>query len=182
LLLALSSAVIVRSESRWHRFYCFRFETPPTWRARFPYVPQEQGGPVIPQALGSLLIASYEPQGYGVGLRTRLHTGLTLTFNWLCTLLNTTQQGPCRNTLLPLLHLSCCIIMNFLPNNGNVFTEPVHLNCCIIMNFLPNKGNVFIEPLLRDGSGMSSHLAATAQQWLHRPHYEHYSLLGSNAV
>jgi hypothetical protein len=29
-------------------FYCLRFEAPPTWRARSPYLhPQEQGGPII---------------------------------------------------------------------------------------------------------------------------------------
>jgi hypothetical protein len=40
LLLVLSSAVIVRSETRGTMtpFYCLRFETPPTWRTRFPYL------------------------------------------------------------------------------------------------------------------------------------------------
>jgi hypothetical protein len=34
-------------------FYCLRFETPPTWRARCRiYIPQEQGGPVIPPGTG----------------------------------------------------------------------------------------------------------------------------------
>jgi hypothetical protein len=34
-------------------FYCLRFETPPTWRARSPYLyPQEEGGPVIPPGTG----------------------------------------------------------------------------------------------------------------------------------
>jgi hypothetical protein len=33
--------------------YCLSSETPPTWRARFPYLyPQEQGGPVIPPGTG----------------------------------------------------------------------------------------------------------------------------------
>jgi hypothetical protein len=35
LLLALASAVILGSDTI---FYCFRFEAPPTWRARFPYL------------------------------------------------------------------------------------------------------------------------------------------------
>jgi hypothetical protein len=30
-----------------------------------------------PQALGSLFVASYDSQGYGGGIRTRLHTGLS---------------------------------------------------------------------------------------------------------
>jgi hypothetical protein len=32
--------------------YCLRFETPPTWRARPLYIPQEQGGPVLPPGNG----------------------------------------------------------------------------------------------------------------------------------
>jgi hypothetical protein len=60
------------------KFYCLRFETPPTWRANPRiYILQEQGGPVIPQALGSLFFASYDWQGYGGGTRTRLHTGFS---------------------------------------------------------------------------------------------------------
>jgi hypothetical protein len=38
-------------------------------------IPQEQGGPVIPRALGSLFITSYDSQGYGGGILTRLRTG-----------------------------------------------------------------------------------------------------------
>jgi hypothetical protein len=61
LLLAFASAVILRS------FYCLRFETPPTWwLGPRIYVPQEHGGLVIPQA-------SYDSQGCGGGIRTRLH-------------------------------------------------------------------------------------------------------------
>jgi hypothetical protein len=32
------------------------------------YIPQEQGGPVIPQALDSLFVTSYDSQGYGGGI------------------------------------------------------------------------------------------------------------------
>jgi hypothetical protein len=40
ILLALASAVILRSDSGGHvtTFYCLKFETPPTWRARSPYL------------------------------------------------------------------------------------------------------------------------------------------------
>jgi hypothetical protein len=41
------------------------------------YTPQEQGSPLYPQALGSLLLASYDLQGYCGGIRTRLHTVVT---------------------------------------------------------------------------------------------------------
>jgi hypothetical protein len=38
------------------------------------YIPEELGGPVIPQALGSIFVASYDSQGYGGGIRPRLHS------------------------------------------------------------------------------------------------------------
>jgi hypothetical protein len=49
------------------------------------YIPQEQGGPDIPQALGSLLAASYDSQGYGGGIRPRLRMGdYLLTYLLTC--------------------------------------------------------------------------------------------------
>jgi hypothetical protein len=57
-------------------FHCLRFETPPTWRAKSPYLcPQEQGDSVIPTGTRFFLIASYYSQGYGGGIRTLLHGG-----------------------------------------------------------------------------------------------------------
>jgi hypothetical protein len=46
-------------------FYCLKFETPPTWRTRSPYLyPPGTGWPGLnPQALGSLFVASYDSQG-----------------------------------------------------------------------------------------------------------------------
>jgi hypothetical protein len=41
------------------------------------YIPQEQDGPVYPQDLGSLFVASYNSQSYGGGIRTHLHTLIT---------------------------------------------------------------------------------------------------------
>jgi hypothetical protein len=40
------------------------------------YIPQEQGGPVIPPGTGFPFVASYDSQGYGWSLRPRLHTGI----------------------------------------------------------------------------------------------------------
>jgi hypothetical protein len=49
-------------------FYCLRFETPPTWSTGpRVYIPQKQGGSVIPQAMRSLSVAFYDSQGYGGG-------------------------------------------------------------------------------------------------------------------
>jgi hypothetical protein len=47
---------------------------PKPWGTGPPiYIPQEQGGPVIPQALGSLFVA-YDSQSYNAGIRTSFHT------------------------------------------------------------------------------------------------------------
>jgi hypothetical protein len=79
LLLALASAVIFRSESRglMTTFCCLKFETPQTWRIRFPYLyPPGTGWPsYTPQALGSLFITSYNSQGYNGGIRPCIHMG-----------------------------------------------------------------------------------------------------------
>jgi hypothetical protein len=43
------------------------------------YIPQEQGGPVIPtRVLGSLSVASYYSKGYGGGNVSRLYTAIML--------------------------------------------------------------------------------------------------------
>jgi hypothetical protein len=38
--------------------------------------PRNRVAQLYPQALGSLFVASYDSQGYGGGIRTRLHTGM----------------------------------------------------------------------------------------------------------
>jgi hypothetical protein len=61
-------------------FYCLRFEALPTWRARST---RNRVAQLYPQALGSLFVASYDTQGYGGGIRTRLHTGSSRSMNFL---------------------------------------------------------------------------------------------------
>jgi hypothetical protein len=58
-------------------FYSLIFQTPPTWRARslYLYPPAIGWLSYIPRALSSLFVASCDSQGYGGGIRTRLHTG-----------------------------------------------------------------------------------------------------------
>jgi hypothetical protein len=56
-------------------FYCLRFETPPTWSASPRiYIPQEQGGPVIPPALSSLSVPFTTRRAMVEVIRTLLHT------------------------------------------------------------------------------------------------------------
>jgi hypothetical protein len=69
LLLALANAFSSPSPAGlMTTFYCHRFEAPPTWSLRPRiYIPQEQGGTVIPPALGTHSNAYYDSQGYGGG-------------------------------------------------------------------------------------------------------------------
>jgi hypothetical protein len=54
------------SSAEFRPCFTVSFETPLTWRVRCLYLyPPGQGGPVIPRALGSLFIASYDFKGYG---------------------------------------------------------------------------------------------------------------------
>jgi hypothetical protein len=48
-LLDIASAAFLRSESHGTHEH---IETPPIWRAKFLYFPQEQGSPVIPPGIG----------------------------------------------------------------------------------------------------------------------------------
>jgi hypothetical protein len=60
-------------------FYCLRFETHPTWRARFPYLhPPGTGRPRYTTRHCVLFVAAYDPQGCSGGVRPCLHTGMTL--------------------------------------------------------------------------------------------------------
>jgi hypothetical protein len=61
------------------------------------YIPQEQGGPVIPPDIGFLFVVSYVSQDYGGGIRTRLHSGLTTSTQLI--LLVTFRQEPHRKHL-----------------------------------------------------------------------------------
>jgi hypothetical protein len=86
LLLALASAVILRSEShRTHDHILLsqiRDSPQPGGPGPRIYIPPNRVGRLYPQALGSLFVASNDSQGYGGGIRPRLHTGLLYDFKW----------------------------------------------------------------------------------------------------
>jgi hypothetical protein len=79
LLLVLASAVILGSESRGSRDHILlsQIRDSPNLEGQVP-VFISRGNMVAqlyPQALGSLFVPSYDSQGYGGGIRTRLHAG-----------------------------------------------------------------------------------------------------------
>jgi hypothetical protein len=72
LLLVLASAVILGSE--------FLIRDSPNLGVRYPYLnpPRNRVAQLYPQVLGPLFVASYDSQGYGGSIRTRLHTSFLL--------------------------------------------------------------------------------------------------------
>jgi hypothetical protein len=80
LLLALARAVILRSESRGtdNQILLSQIRDSPDLEGQVLVFisPRNRAARLYPQALGSLFIASYDSQGYGGGIRTRLRTGV----------------------------------------------------------------------------------------------------------
>jgi hypothetical protein len=80
LLLGLVNAVILRFESRrtHNHILLSRIRDSPNLEGQDPVFisPRIRVDQLYPQSLGSFFITSYESQGYGGGIRPRLHTGL----------------------------------------------------------------------------------------------------------
>jgi hypothetical protein len=81
LLLALASTVILGSESRGTHGHILLSQIleSPILVGQVPVFifPRNRVFRLYPQALGSLFVASYDSQGYGGGIRPRLHTGFS---------------------------------------------------------------------------------------------------------
>jgi hypothetical protein len=79
LLLALASAVILGSESRGTHddILLSQFQDSPDLEGQVPVFisPGNRVAQLYSQVFGSLFVASYDSQGYGGGIRTRLHAG-----------------------------------------------------------------------------------------------------------
>jgi hypothetical protein len=90
-------------------FGCLRFETPqPGGPDPRIFIPQEKGGPVIAPGTAFPFLASYNSQGYGRGIQTRLHYSA-----------NCLQDNSSAWTTQKTRLLSCC---------RGVFTAPLHSN------------------------------------------------------
>jgi hypothetical protein len=81
LLLVLASAVPLNSRPY---FIIPILETPLNLEGQVPVFisPRNRVAQLYPRALGSLSVASYDSQGYGGGILSRLHTGVR-TFVYL---------------------------------------------------------------------------------------------------
>jgi hypothetical protein len=84
LLLGLASAVILGSAYRWSHDHILlsQIRDSPNLGGQVPVFisPRNRVVQLYPQALGSLFVASHDSQGYGGGIRTRLHTGTSAAF------------------------------------------------------------------------------------------------------
>jgi hypothetical protein len=80
LLLVLASAVIIRSESRGTHDHILlsQVRDSPNLEGQVPVFLslRNRMAQLYTQAVGFLFVASYNSQGYGGRIRTRLHTGL----------------------------------------------------------------------------------------------------------
>jgi hypothetical protein len=78
LLLGLASAVILRSEPRGTHDHILlsQIRDSPNLEGQVPVFisPRNRVARLYPQALGFLTVASYDSQGYGGGIRPRLHS------------------------------------------------------------------------------------------------------------
>jgi hypothetical protein len=98
-------------------FYCLKFETPPTWRARYPYLyPQEQGDPVITP---------------GTGFSFRRFPQLT-RLRWRY------SNPPPHGVFSCLLRLILLIYFQYAPHRKHHFKNFVRF--CVVIRF---RGNIF---------------------------------------
>jgi hypothetical protein len=85
LLLALASAVILGSESHRTRDHILvsQIRDSPNLEGQVPIFIslRNRVAQLYPKALGSLFVASYHSQGYGWGIRARLHAGCFWTLS-----------------------------------------------------------------------------------------------------
>jgi hypothetical protein len=77
MLLALASTVILRSESSGSHDHILlsQIRDSPNLEGQVPLSHRNRVIQLYPQALDFLFVASYDSQGYGGGIRTRLHAG-----------------------------------------------------------------------------------------------------------
>jgi hypothetical protein len=112
LLLVLASAVIFRSES--HILLSQIRDSPNLeGQVRVFRSSRKRVGPLYPQALGSLFVASYDSQSYGVGIRSRF-TRDEQSFK-LCPVYNPSAQTAQK---IQLFYFCVRVILRALPSNG----------------------------------------------------------------
>jgi hypothetical protein len=119
LLLVLVSAIILGSESRGLMtiFYCLRFDTPPTWRARWPYL--------YPPGTGwlSYILRHWVPFSSAPTTR-RGRVEVFEPASMRCCSIYYIRHGPHRKHHVKQFFY-CCVCIRC---GGNVFTDPLPSN------------------------------------------------------
>jgi hypothetical protein len=110
-LLVFASAVILTSESRGAHDHILltQIRDSPNLEGQVPVFisPRNRVARLYPQALASFVVASYDSQGYGGGIRPRLHTGLQVII--LKRLFNLRQYGKMRENWILILKILLCV-------------------------------------------------------------------------
>jgi hypothetical protein len=129
LLLVLASAFILRFQSRRTHDYILlsQIRDSPNLEGQVPVFisPRNRVAQLYTQALDSLFVASYDSQGYGVGIWTHLHARNSSWLNCHAFISARTAQKTlflCCNASVdletwlfaePLLSNGCCVVANF---------------------------------------------------------------------
>jgi hypothetical protein len=97
------------------------------------YIPQEQRDPVIPIDTGFYFVASYDLQGYGGGIRPRLHKGYleVVKANICTTCLNIQKLYIVTTDCAYVLYIIHKIIINISINSMKSLSETVNLYLCL---------------------------------------------------
>jgi hypothetical protein len=87
LLLALTSAVTLGPESHGthDQILLYQIRYSPNLEGQVPVFISSRNrvAQIHPQAMGSLFVTSYDSQGYGGGIRTRLHAGILVIVSFV---------------------------------------------------------------------------------------------------
>jgi hypothetical protein len=118
-------------------FYCLRFETPPTQRARSQYLyPPEYGGPVIPLGIGLVPFSSSPTTRRATvevfGPASMRGTDYTVNLISLLTTRRGPRRQPSSSIVVPVISMRTCLSAKASPSSGRVYL--------LIKKVLPRNG------------------------------------------
>jgi hypothetical protein len=130
LLLALASAVILGSESRstHDNILLTKIRDSNNLFGQVPafIFPRNRVAQLYPQALGFFFVSSYDSQGYGGGIRTRLYVGYSQLDGYSSYIASGRTQQKTPFLTVPLSWVTCSFprkrVYRPLPSNGSLLS------------------------------------------------------------
>jgi hypothetical protein len=112
-------------------FSCLKFETRYNLEGQIPVFksPRNRVARLYTQALGSLFIASYDSQGYGGGIRPRLHKGYNYTIYTIIIIIQYVISSLCLTGNTLLLRWNDHLVQE---NDSCVLREPYEAQDCTL--------------------------------------------------